>query len=258
MAYQDDKYENHFENFNPGRAAHLKFADFTVEATAAPGVPALIAARGAALRTARNAFRDDLTERIGAAGTSQAGTATEQEAFDNFKTFIQFYDAKGLNPYLYDRASQRSVYYPEGLEGLTQAGKKLRLTRLTAYTKALETADATLPQEDQLPDVPVAQGAPAGTQPQRPGAAARALLTAYETAADTRTKGRTTLKKEITDLTPTGHALNHALWGVHCAALGEHWEEPKRARQYFDYAGLPPRITRPGGNKSKGKSTGSK
>ena len=244
MAYQDDKYENFMTNLNVGREALIKFADFTVAATSAPGVAPEIVARAAGLSTARKAYREELVERQGAGGTSQTGTATEQQAFTAFKTFVKHYDETALNGYLFTHPDQRATNYPDDLRGLTQALKKDRLTRLTAYTEALEKADATLPPADQLPAVPKAPGAPAGP-PERPGTAARTLLTAYEIAATARTAGRSTLKDAISDLTPAGQALTTALWGVHCAALNHYWQEPMQARKYFDYAHLPHRVTRP-------------
>ena len=246
MAYQDDKYENHFLALvaATSRPTMLKFADFSTAAVAMPGVPAMVAVRAAALKTARDAYRDDMVDRIGAGGTSKAGTATEQEAFETFKAFIQRYDAKALSGYLFDHSNQTATYYPHQLGGLTQAIKKNRLTRLTAYTEALETADATLPADQQLPAVPVALDAPAGTQPERPGTAARSLLTAYAAAATQRTGGRTALKKEIVDLSPAGTALAQELWTVHCFALAAHHAAPAQARAYFDYTHLPHRNAR--------------
>ncbi len=237
MAYQDDKYENFMANLGVSRPALAKFADFTVEAVAAPGVDAAIVARAANLPKLRDAFRAELTERIGAGGTSQTGTATEQQAFAAFKAFITRLNVKVLRPHLADHPTEEDTFYPHKLSGLTQALKKDRLTRLTAYTQALEAAPT-------LPLLPAPPDAPAGTPPQVPGPAARALLTAYEAAAKQKTTSRTVLKDAISDLSPAGQALTHALWGVHCAALNVHWESPKEARKYFDYANLPHRVTR--------------
>ena len=238
MAYHDEKYENFFALFGVSRPALAKFADFTVEAVAAPGVDPAIVARAAGLKDLRNAYRDELVDRLGAAGTSQAGTVTEQEAFAAFKAFVQATHVDVVQAYLRRHASEEDIFYPHQLRGLTQAIKKNRLTRLTAYTVALEGAPA-------LPNLPLPEGAPANTPPQRPGAAARLLLTAYETAAKTKTTGRTILKDAISDLSPAGRALTHALWGIHCAALNVHWEDPRQARKYFDYTSLPRRVTRP-------------
>ena len=246
MAYQDEKYENHFLAIVAGtsRAALLTFASFSVAAVGRAGVPASVADRAAPLGAAHNAYRDEVVQRIGAGGASKAGTQTEQQAFELFKAFIQRYDATALSGYLFDRPAQVGTYYPDRLEGLTQAIKKARLARLTAYTEALKNADATLPAAAQLPAVPVAPGAPAGTPPQRPGAAAQALLDAYVAAATTRTASRTGLKKETLDVTPAGQTLAEELWAVHCFALGAHWQAPAQAKKYFDYAHLPHRNAR--------------
>ncbi|MBC7448861.1 MAG: hypothetical protein H7330_12465 [Hymenobacteraceae bacterium] len=237
MAYQDDKYENFMAGLGLSRPVLAKFADFTVEAVAAPGVDAAIVARAAGLKPARDAYREEIVDRTGAGGTSQTGTATEEEAFADFKAFIQTTNVSTMQPYLLTRATLADTFYPDQLRGLTQAPKKHRLARLTAYTKALEA-------ETTLPALPVPAGAPAGTVAQRPGVAARALLTAYQAATTVKVKARTSLKDAIADLSPAGKALVHALWGVHCAALNVHWEDPKQARKYFDYANLPHRVTR--------------
>ncbi len=229
MAYQDDKYENFLLKLGVSRPAFAKFADFAVEAVTAPGVDPLIVGHGAALKAAHDAFRVELVERIGAAGGSQTGTQTETDAFAKFKAFITTTNVSTLQPYLLTRPADAPLFYPDKLSGLTQATKKTRLTRLTAYTEALEAADATLPA---LPDGP------------RPGAAARALLTAYEAVFKAKTSSRTTLKDAIADLGPVGIALAECLWEVHCAALYVHRKEPKQARKYFDYAGLPGFITK--------------
>lgn len=78
MAYQDDKYENFMENLNVGRAALLKFAEFTLAATGASGVDGSISARAAGLQTAYDAYLAGVVGRTGAGGLSKAGTATEQ------------------------------------------------------------------------------------------------------------------------------------------------------------------------------------
>ncbi len=236
MAYQDDKYENFMAKLGLSRPILAKFADFTVEATAAPGVAAAIVARAVALKPARDAYRDEIVERGSAGGTSQTGTATEEEAFADFKAFIQTANVSTIQPYLLTRPALTNTFYPDKLRGLTQAAKKHRLARLTTYTQALEA-------ETTLPKLPVPVGAPAGTVALAPGVAARALLTAYEAATTTKVKARTSLKDAIADLSPAGQALVKALWGVHCAALNEHWEDPQQARKYFDYANLPHRVT---------------
>ncbi len=242
MAYQDDKFENFYAKLPIGRAARAAFADFTVEAVAAPGVDALISGHGAGLKTARDAYRQEMVDRGGAAGTSQSGTVTEAEAFESFQTFIQTLDAKVLQGHFLDHAADEARLYPELLSGLTQAPKKHRLTRLTTYTEALEATPA-------LPLQPIPAGAPAGTVAKTPGQAARALLTIYSTAAKIKVTGRTLLKDAIADLTPAGLALCEALWDVHCAALYTHRRTPMQARKYFDFAHLPTYVTK--GSKKK-------
>lgn len=237
MAYQDDKFENFLAALPVGREARAKFADFTVEAVAAPGVDALISGHGTGLKTARNAYRQEIVDRGGAAGTSQAGTVTEEEGFAAFKAFAQLLDAKVLQAHFFDHAADQARIYPQGLRGITQASKKSRFSRLTIYTEALEATPA-------LPVLPVPPGSPAGTTPKTPGQTARALLTAYTTATTVKTTSRTVLKDAIEDLTPAGIALGEALWDVHTAALYVHRRTPKEARKYFDYANLPHRVTK--------------
>ena len=237
MAYQDDKYENFLADLPVGREARAKFADFSVEAVAAPGVDPMISGHGAGLALARDAYRKEIVERYGAGGVSQAGTVTEAAAFAKFKKFIQDLDVDMLQSYFRRNPDEEARLYPTNLAGLTQAIKKNRLTVLTNFTDALQATPA-------LPKLPIPAGAPAGTQPQTPGEAADDLLTAYRAAATTRTKGRTSLADAIKDLTPAEIALGEALWDIHTAALYVHRREPQQARKYFDYAHLPHRVTK--------------
>ncbi len=219
--YQNDKYENFFLNLKASREGLATFAGFTATAVAAPGVDALIAGHGPALAAAVAGLRQDLVTRRGQGGSSQTGTSAEKTAFEAFKVFITATDKKVLVPYLYDHADEHATYYPDNLGGLTQALVKERLTRLTAYTKALETTTDKTVQ---------AQGAPA-----------RALLTKYEKASTTKTKARTDLQEGIGDLGPAALAVAEALWDVDTAARYVHRRTPLKARQYFDYASLPNR-----------------
>ncbi|WP_210516896.1 hypothetical protein [Hymenobacter terricola] len=219
--YQNDKFENFFLNLKISREGLAAFGDFTAMAVAAPGVEALIAGHGADLKTAVAGLRDDMVTRRGQGGSSQTSTSAEQTAYDAFKLFLAATDKKVLAPYLFDHADDHDTYYPDNLGGLTQALVKQRLTRLTAYTQALETS----------PDETVrAQGAPA-----------RALLKKYEKASTTKTTARTALQQTIGDLGPSAVAVVEALWDVHTAACYVHRREPMRARQYFDFASLPSR-----------------
>jgi len=220
--YQNDKYENFFLHLKASREGLAKFGDFTATAVAAPGVDALIADHGAALVAAVAGLRADMVTRRGLAGGSQAGTSAEQTAYDVFKAFIQATDVKVLKPYLFDHADEHDSYYPDNLAGLTQAAVEDRLTRLTAYTKALEgAADKTV----------LAQGAPA-----------RALLKQYIKATTTKTKTRTDLQQTISDLGPAALVVAEALWDVDTAARYAHRRAPMDARRYFDYANLPNRV----------------
>lgn len=219
--YQNDKYENFFLNLKTTPEGLAQFGDFTATAVAAPGIAALITEHGPALQAAVAALREDIVTRRSQGGSSQAGTSTEQAAFAAFKEFITATDKKVLTPYLYDHPAERPAYYPDNLSGLTQAPVKPRLTRLTAYTQALEAS----------PDKTVkAQAAPA-----------RALLTAYTAASTSKTKARTDLQGAIGELGPAALAVAAALWDVHTAALYAHRRAPQQARQYFDYASLPNR-----------------
>ncbi|MGY3088616.1 hypothetical protein ACVWYF_001649 [Hymenobacter sp. UYAg731] len=220
--YQNDKYENFFLNLKASREGLVKFADFTATAVAAPGVDALIAGQGAGLATALAALRAELVARRGQGGSSQSGTSAEETAFEAFKTFLQTTDAKVLKPYLFDHADEHDTYYPDNLTGLTQAPLKARLTRLTAYTEALEAAaDATV--KAQAP-------------------AARALLKKYDKARAAKTTARTSLQDTIGKLGPAALAVAEALWDVDTAARYTHRRAPMQARSYFDYASLPNRV----------------
>lgn len=250
MAYQEDKYENFMPTVLTSRTSGAKFADFTVAAVTAPGVDAFIGQFATPLTEARDKFRQELADRLQASGVSQSGTQTEEEAFAAFKTFIQNTDADMLHAWLRRHPELEATFYPENLAGLTQAPKKHRLTRLTAYTQTLEKFD------NDLPDVPPPPGAPAGEQPKRPGPAARALLVAYVNASTTKTGSRTTLRDEREDITPAGLILAEALWDVHCAALFHHRRRPEEARKYFDYAGLPVYITKSTRKKKSDSTSG--
>ena len=222
--YQNDKYENFFLNLKASREGLATFADFTATAVAGPGVDGLIAGHGPDLAKAVMGLRADIVRRRSQGGSSQTSTSAEQTAFNAFKAFLQATDKKVLQPYFYDHADAHDTYYPDGLGGLTQARVEDRLTRLTAYTQALEASpDATVK----------AQGAPA-----------RALLKKYETASTTKTKVRTDLQQAIGDLGPAAVAVAETLFDVHTAACYAHRRAPKGARVYFDYASLPNRVNK--------------
>lgn len=230
--YQDDKYENFFAHLKAARPLLAAFADFTVSAVEASSVDALIKAQLAGLVTARAAFRTGLVARTTGSGARQTGTATEQEAFDDFKAFISDANTRYLQTYFLDFADTESTFYPDKLAGLTQAPKSKRLSRLTAYTEALEAA----PKPPAKPD-PAAKG----LLPVALGEQARALLAAYETAATKKTKSQTALAETIAAQGPDFDAVAVALWNVHTAALFVHRAAPAQARKYFDFAHLPGR-----------------
>jgi hypothetical protein len=234
--YQDDKYENFMANLRASRPALATFADFTVTAVGAPGVDALIGAQLPGLTAARAKFRAGLVTRTVGSGGSQAGTATEETAFAEFNKFLTDTDVRHLRPYFLDHPASEATFYPDKLSGLTQAPKGKRLARLTAYTEALEAAP-------KPPKTPAPEG-PAFL-PVALGPKARTLLTAYEAAASSKTKSRTTLTDSITAQGPDFDALAEALWDVHTAALFVHRRAPKMARKYFDYASLPGRVPVP-------------
>ena len=239
--YQQDKYENFFAHLKAARPVLAAFADFTVSAVDAPGVDALIQAQLAGLVTARAAFRGGLVARTSGSGISQSGTATEQEAFDDFKAFLTDTNTRYLQTYFLDHASTEATFYPDKLGGLTQAPKTKRLAHLTAYTEALEAA----PKPPAKPD-PAAQA----LLPVALGAQARQLLTAYAAAAGIKTKGRTALADTVAAQGADFDALAAALWAVHTAALFVHHAAPAQARKYFDYARLPNRVHPKGGKMS--------
>ena len=219
--YQNDKYENFFLHLKASRENLAAFGDFTATALAAPGTDALLAGHGQPLAAAVAGLRTDMVGRQSQDGASQSRTSTEGKAFESFKAFIKTTDKKVLAGYLYDHADEEATYYPDGLSGLTQALVKHRLTRLTAYTEALEAA----------PDAAV----------QAQGSAARTLLKRYVQAAEKKTTARTALQDSIADLGPAAVAVAEALWDVHTAALYAHRRQPLTARKYFDYARLPSR-----------------
>jgi hypothetical protein len=223
--YQNDKYENFFFHLKVSRDGLAKFGDFTVEAVAADGVDALIAEQGAHLQKVVADFRNEVVTRKGRGGSSQTSTDAEQTAFEAFKAFINETDKTVLVGYFYHHADERDTFYPDKLAGLTQAPVTARLTRLTAYTEALEAAaDKTV---------------------QAKGAPARTLLKAYVKASTTKTKSRTTLLQTIENLGPAATAVAEALWDVHTAACYAHRRDPQQARRYFDYASLPNRQRTP-------------
>ena len=237
--YQEDKYENFFAHLKAARPALALFADFTVSAVDTPGVDALIQDQLAALVTARAAFRTGLVARTSGSGISQTGTATEKEAFADFKAFITDTNTRYLQTYFLDHPGTEATFYPDKLRGLTQAAVSKRPARFTAYTEALEAA----------PKAPAKAGPAApGFLPATLGEQARALLTAYAAATTTKTKGRTALADTLAAQGPDFDALAAALWAVHTAALFVHRAAPAQARKYFDYAHLPNRVNPKGGN----------
>lgn len=227
--YQDDKYENFMANIRAARPVLAAFADFTVAAVGAAGVDALLTAQLPGLTAARAAFQTSLVTRTTGSGRRQTGTSSEDTAFAAFKAFIKDTDTRHLQPYFLDHPAEGATFYPDKLGGLTQAPKPKRLSRLTAYTQALEAAP------------PPAQAAAGSALPPTLGAQARALLVAYAAADAVRTSGRTTLQDTIASLGPDAVALAEALWDVHTAALFVHRRDPQQARKYFDYASLPGR-----------------
>ena len=234
--YQEDKYENFFAHLKASRPALALFADFTVSAVDTPGVDALIQAQLAELVKARGAFRGGLVARTGGSGVSQTGTATEEEAYGEFKAFITDANTRFLQPYFLDFPDTEPTFYPTHLAGLTQALKSKRLAALTAYTEALEAA----PKPPAKPDPAAKARLPVALAEK-----ARLLLTAYETAATKKTKGQTALAGTIAAQGPDFDALALALWNVHTAALFVHRAAPRQARKYFDFASLPGRTTPP-------------
>jgi len=217
----EERYDNHFLNIRASRDVVADFARFTVEAVQAPGTDALLTALLPALQTAAAAFGADLSGRVTSKGQSQTGTQTEEKAATAFTELVQATNKKLLQPRFYDKPTEQVTFYPDKLSGLTQAPKNARLTRYTAYTKALERhEDAAI---------------------QAAGAQARLLLNAYITAAATKNKSTKALQDTITSLTPGFEALAGALWAIHCAALYVHRQEPARARTYFAYDKLPSR-----------------
>ena len=115
-----------------------------------------------------------------------------------------------LRPYFFDHADEHDTYYPDNLTGLTQAPLKDRLTRLTAYTEALEAG----------PDATVKAQAPA----------ARALLKKYDKARAAKTEARTSLQDTIGKLGPAALAVAEALWDVDTAARYTHRRALQQAR----------------------------
>ncbi|MCR5886638.1 hypothetical protein LRS06_02375 [Hymenobacter sp. J193] len=220
----EERYDNHFRRLQASRDAFAAFADYTAEALKPAAVAKLLRDERPALLAALTAFRQGLSGRTSGSGQRQSGTQTEDQAFAALKAQVQATDKKLLAPRLYDHPTERPLFYPDKLSGLTQAPKSKRLTRLTAYVEQLEThADAAL---------------------KAAGAQARLLLTAYTTATAAKHQGAKVLKDTISALGPEALALADALWAVHCTALYVHRQEPAKAATYFDYDTLPQRNAR--------------
>ncbi|MBG8556453.1 hypothetical protein [Hymenobacter guriensis] len=216
----EERYDNHFRRLQASRDAFAAFADYTAEALK-PAVAKLLRDERPALLSALTAFRQGLSGRTSGSGQRQSGTQTEDQAFAALKAQVQATDKKLLAPRFYDLPTERALFYPDKLSGLTQAPKSKRLTRYTAYVEQLEThTDAALKA--------------AGQQ-------TRALLAAYTAATAQKNQGAKTIRDTISALGPDAVALADALWNVHCAALYVHRLEPAKAPSYFDYDKLPNR-----------------
>ncbi|UOQ74259.1 hypothetical protein [Hymenobacter cellulosilyticus] len=218
-----ERYDNHFRRLQASRDTLATFADFTLEALKPAAVDKLLRDERPALQAALDAFRGGLSGRTTGHGQRQSGTQTEDQAFESLKKLVQATDKKLLQPRFYDHPTEKALFYPDKLKGLTEAPKTKRLTRFTAYVQQLENhPDAAL---------------------QAVGAQAKALLSAYTTATAVKNQGTKAVKDTISALGPDAQTLADALWAVHCAALYVHRQEPAKAPAYFNYDLLPKRNT---------------
>jgi hypothetical protein len=215
----DDKYDNHFLNIVCGRARFIKFGDYTLTAIQAADMPAGVMALTPGLKAALADFRADVVTRIGADGTTQANTETEDDQWDDIHEFLTRTDVKILRPAYFDDAKGLKEIYPQKLGGLTESTKPNRLPNFEAYTLALEAA------EDIITDAP--------------GKAARKLLEKYRDVAETKDAGESGVASIIQLLGPKAEAVCWALWDVHCAGLHAFSRQPKRVKALFDYGQLP-------------------
>lgn len=71
-----DKYDNHFLNIECGRKRFTDFATYTLNALEVPGMPALLAALAAPLRTVLASFSDKVVARVGTDGSTQDKTTS--------------------------------------------------------------------------------------------------------------------------------------------------------------------------------------
>jgi hypothetical protein len=217
----DERYDNHFRRIQASRDTFAAFADYTLEALKPAAVAKLLRDERPALLAALDKFRQGLSGRTTGSGQRQSGTQTEDQAFAALKKQVQVTDKRLLQPRFLDHPSEKALFYPDKLGGLTQAPKNKRLTRYTAYVKQLEEhAEAAI---------------------QAVGSQTRALLTAYAAATAVKDQGTKTVKDTIAGLGPDALALADALWSIHCAALYVHRQEPRQATTYFSYGMLPNR-----------------
>ncbi|MCB2379949.1 hypothetical protein LGH70_20300 [Hymenobacter sp. BT635] len=211
----NERYDNHFRRLTASRDTLASFADFTLEALRLAAVPKLLRDERPALEAALDKYRQGLSGRTSGSGQRQSGTQTEDQAFKSFKKLVQATDKKLLQPRFYDHPTEKALFYPDKLSGLTEAPKTKRFTRFTAYVQQLEAhPDAGL---------------------QAAGAQAKALLIAYSAATAAKNQGSKIVKDTISALGPDAQSLADALWDVHCTALYVHRREPAKAPTYFAY-----------------------
>ena len=214
-----DKYQNHFLFIVAGRARFATFARYVLNGLRLPGTPAALQALVPAFEEALTKFEAGIVRRVAGGGTAQGSTATEEEQWALIKTFIHNTDVEVVKPAYHKSPADLLKIYPDKLSGLTQTKHDFRLSRLTAYTEALEA------RKGKITDAP--------------GKAARALLDDYEEVADTKQGAEKAVADTIAALGPDAEALCRALWEVHTLALYTFRAAPAQAAAFFDYDLLP-------------------
>ena len=158
-------------------------------------------------------------------GATQGSTASEGEQWDAIKAFIHTTDIEVVQPAYHASAPDLLAIYPDKLGGLTQSKHDFRFSCFTVYTEALEA------REEKITEAP--------------GKAARVLLEAYKTVADTKQGAEKAVTDIIATLGPDALALCAALWEVHTLALYTFRATPALAAAFFDYDLLPQHSQRP-------------
>ncbi len=214
-----EKYLNHFLFIVAGRARFATFARYTLNGLRLPGTPKALQALADPFEAALAKFEAGIVQRVAGSGATQGSTASEGEQWTAIKDFIHTTDVEVVQPAYHASALDLLAIYPDKLSGLTQTKHGFRLSRFTAYTEALEARTGKITKD--------------------PGKAARVLLEAYKTVANTKQGAEKAVTDTIATLGPDANALCAALWEVHTLALYTFRATPALAAAFFDYDLLP-------------------